>query len=333
VRALFGQDFLATATSLSLSNANLSDRQVARLVRSFPRIESLYIDNIPLGDETARAYASLRGVVNLSLGHTDVSEDLPHNLRGCALLSYVALSSARIDGDALGALSALPAVTSLGMQDCEITDEQLRDLVKMPALKRVALRHCTRIGDDALLYLGQIPKLDSVDIRETGITGAGLKFLGGLRSLQFLNLSGTPLADDALANVSALPVLAMLDVHDTPLTDAALAHLKRMTWLANLNLAGTRVTDDGLAALQAMTGLYWLNLDNTAVSDQALASLSALPKLTQLTIRNARITDAGISSLTGFPALTNLQVRGDHITSAVIKALEAKRPGLIIVAD
>jgi Leucine rich repeat len=114
------------------------------------------------------------------------------------------------------------------------------------------------IGPSQLAPIGNLARLEYVDVSKTNITDADLVHFKGLRQLDYLDLSGTAI------------------------TDAGIKHLQPLSRLRRLDLSGTKVTDGGLKHLQCLTRLRELGLCNTAITNAGLANIQYLDKLRYL---------------------------------------------------
>ena len=95
-------------------------------------------------------------------------------------------------------------------------------------------------GDLGVLKdLGMVVELD---LKNTGITDAGLEHLSGLTNLKRLHLEKTKITDAGLEHMKGLGELEYLNLYGTAVTDAGLEHLKGLGKLRNLYLWQTGVS-------------------------------------------------------------------------------------------
>jgi Leucine-rich repeat (LRR) protein len=173
------------------------------------------------------------------------------------------------------------------------------------------------VDDEALTFVGQLPKLELVDLTRTRVTDAGLAKLVGLNalktiriagfedarvdvtdaagatflkipSLQTLNLNSCRITDAIVPQIARLPALKDLYLYSNPITDAEIPTLKALK-LSRLGLGSTKVTDASAEAFNEMTTLSTLILNSTAFSDKGLSRLTSL-KLDGLYIVRCPIT-------------------------------------------
>jgi len=93
--------------------------------------------------------------------------------------------------------------------------------------------------------------------------------IGQLRRLEYLDLAHSPVTDAGLAHLQGLTALQFLSLDDTKISDAGLVHLKGLARLQTLLLGLTTVGDAGLPHLKPLTALKMLSLYLTSVSDGA----------------------------------------------------------------
>jgi hypothetical protein len=110
-----------------------------------------------------------------------------------------------------------------------------------------------RRSDAELAHIGNLRRLESLDLSGTAVTDAGLAHLKGLTRLQSLRLSGTTVTDAGLAHLKGLTRLQTLTLDYTEVSDLCLPHLKGLNGLRFLSLFRTKANETGLEELrQAM---------------------------------------------------------------------------------
>jgi len=216
--------------------------------------------------------------------------------RGAGVVLEVVLSGTAIADDDLAALSKLPNLQRLGLDNTQVTDAGLAHLSQSPSLVWLWLGK-TRVTDAGLTHLQGLTTLQGLLLGDTQVTDAGLAHLTGLTNLQQLWLSGTPITDAGLAHLTGLKNLRELWLVRTLITDAGLKYLKDLTSLRRLWLGSTQVTDAGLTHLQGLTKMERLDLEGTRVTDAGLARLKALTRLQGLALEDTQGTKEGIADL------------------------------------
>jgi hypothetical protein len=176
-------------------------------------------------------------------------------------------------------LRRLTTVEDLCLFLSHITNQGLKTVAKLTALRTLYLSACYGIDDEGLRHLPTT--LSTLRLAVTPVTDNGLQHLKRMTRLQSLTLNSTNITDAGLAHVAHLTILQELALSDTKITDAGLRTLKGMRKMRRLDLSGTRVTDEGMKFLSAMTDLETLDIRQTQVTDKGVANLKrALPNVT-----------------------------------------------------
>ncbi len=134
----------------------------------------------------------------------------------------------KITDDAIQKISEMGSLTTeLGLNQCEVTDEQIGQLANMKTLK----------------------SLKSIEFSSLPITGSSLGMLKVCDKLENLNLSGCPyLTIDQLPSLPSLTKLNLLDCR--MVADKDIPKLASMKKLESLNLYQTSITPAGIAKLK-----------------------------------------------------------------------------------
>jgi hypothetical protein len=163
----------------------------------------------------------------------------------------------------MGAVSSLPALTSLNLTWCiYVTDEGVRAVSSCIALKSLNLYACINLTDEAVRVVSSLPALTSLN-------------LGGCKKV----------TDECMRAVSSCTALKSLNLTDcVNLTDAGVRAVSSCTALTSLNLfACIKATDAGVRALSCLPALTSLDLRHcrkvTAAGVRALRITTAAPSL------------------------------------------------------
>jgi hypothetical protein len=126
----------------------------------------------------------------------------------------------------------------------------------------------------------QFPTIRTLIFRVPSLTDSDLASLGELRRLEFVDLTGTAITGPGLVHLQEARGLRTLTLSESAVTDRGLASVSCLTQLESLDLDGTAVTDAGLRELQTLTNLRELSLSNTRVTELAVTELrKRLPDL------------------------------------------------------
>jgi hypothetical protein len=176
-------------------------------------------------------------------------------------------------------------------------------------------------NDADMALLANLPKLKSMELNNTKVTGAGLAVLKTLPALDFVTLIGIKL----LRDVDLLPLkecrsLVRLELGNTgdKLPSAALEPIFELDQLRDLALGGTALGDDDLKKIAGLQKLQKLNLAGNTLNAVALEQLKALPDL-DLLMLDLKNLDRPVD-FAAFPRLTQISFRGLTIEKVKILA-------------
>ncbi len=156
----------------------------------------------------------------------------------------------------------------------------------------------SKIADEDLRWLLELPKLRHLDLSYAPITDKGIAIVGHLRTVEYLLLNQLPITNQSIVYISNLANLKELEVISSDrIRGTNLQYLGRLPKLRNLALSSTLVNDSALSGLSALKQLEGLHLGHTRVSDQGMSSVAVLPNLKVLTLNDTEITDAGLIEL------------------------------------
>lgn len=183
-----------------------------------------------------------------------------------------------------------------------ITDEGVKALENLTALRSLTITTCLGVTDEGLKSIALLSKLENLRLGGPvfdHVTDKGIKALSTLPQLQSLyidqGIDATDEGLEALSKASSLHSIYLFSRHFTDEGVKALADLKR---LRSISLLVTpHITDEGLKALAGLEELHTISfISAQGVSDEGLMALSAMPRLRRINIRAAtRVTENGVS--------------------------------------
>src|SRR4051794_37334433 len=110
--------------------------------------------------------------------------------------------------------------------------------------------HAGWVTDSDIADLAKLPALSRLDLSQTRITDRGLLDLKTAPALTEINLYYAELiSDQGIAVVKSLPHLRRLNLRGTRVTDSTLQLLNRLASLESLDIGFAQVTDSGIAQL------------------------------------------------------------------------------------
>jgi Leucine-rich repeat (LRR) protein len=204
------------------------------------------------------------------------------------------------------------SLTTLDVQHTEITDvglETIGDLLRLESLNLAG----TAIDGRGLAHLASLDKLQHLDLRDTAIQPEHLQTLDALTSLRTIHLPEAVITDDVLAGIGRLAHLRSLILAKAPISDRGLASLVRLKQLEALDLSETGITDAGLTHLAGLTNLRQLRLSHTRITGAGLFHLARLASLQELDLAETAVDDAGLAHLADMRRLATLQLTGTQV--------------------
>ena len=197
-------------------------------------------------------------------------------------LSGSLYSPSERDGTGVQHIAHLANIEKVDLNFTATSDAGLGSIKLFQELRKLHLRGCENITDDAITHLSEITHLQNL-ILPYQIGDQGLAHLKGLREMQDLVLSSTQITDAGLVHIQEMAELHTLQLNGCEnLTDAGIVHLSGLKNLQVLNLNATQITDAGLPHLARLTNLQQLDLGNCLkVSMDGIQTLQAeLPACT-----------------------------------------------------
>jgi uncharacterized protein (TIGR03067 family) len=285
---------------LELSGDNIDDA----LLKSLPKLPlqgqlGLYSDK--LTDAGIRAVADCRKLTAITLDGKQLTNACLEHLTGLPELQRVALGK----NFTRGAFDVLSRLESLTILDVTELKPELSDLKKVPKLKTLSLSGKKYDDEAARTIADTFKSLDSVYLRHTSITNAGVEHLSRIKTLKILTLDDS-LVDDGMAE--------------------SIRKMKQLTWLS---LEHCAIGDDTLAALSECPDMWYVFLVQTQVTDKGLANLPKLKKPLSLYLAHCKsVTDDGIKSLSQLTDSPNLHIAlwGSSVTEKGYNELKAALP-------
>jgi hypothetical protein len=191
-----------------------------------------------------------------------------------------------------------PGIRSVTLQGYEVSDEDLEALSGWKDLERLEVVDGAKVTDKGAKAIGKLPKLRSVGLHDTTITGAGVTAFGKHDSL----------AHFALTNTTSEGQVQSLE-------------LKELPKLETVTLAGEGITQVVLANLPQLqrVGDFPRSLE--------VADISGLGRVRELDFRGTRLKSLSLSDV---PLLEALDLRQTELPDGAVAALRNTFPGVKI---
>lgn len=134
-------------------------------------------------------------------------------------LKTLSIHSAVVSLDAMAAVSRMPSLWRLELQDSPLDERLLQPLRASKSLTAVWLPR-TGLNDEAISVLAGIPHLDWLILDGNEITDHGIQFLSAATQLKTLWIRETRVTDQGLLALASLEKLTTIAAQKSPVTEA-----------------------------------------------------------------------------------------------------------------
>ncbi len=214
----------------------------------------------------------------------------------------------------------------------QISSKEVAALSKMTSVRRINLNGAAGFNNSTFAKLkNRFPKLQYLDLSDTGITGAGLKYLVGSPHLKCLLLENVELSRGGLQHLKHLK-LEVLDLEGTNVRDAQLANIRQMTSLRTLVLDWA-ISDVGLKNITRLKHLEHFSITLSRATDNGMQYLGGLHELRSIAYGSShgqyasgdKTTGSGLVHFRNLKQLEFLDLSGNSVRSAHLKHLKPLR--------
>lgn len=193
-------------------NAYTGSDEALRIAPAFPRLKRLYLHKGQATDESMACLADLKGLTTFFIWDaTAITDSGAHHLAELENLEAIHLSNSQTGDAALKALSKLPKLHRISMQQNVFTDAGLAHLAEMKQLSSLWIGLGKgKITDAGVAHFADLENLEELDLQHCKITDAGLEHFKKLKKLRMLFLSASSVTDAGLATLrEVLPDLTV----------------------------------------------------------------------------------------------------------------------------
>lgn len=210
------------------------------------------------------------------------------------------------------------AITHVDLRGTDASDETLVAVGKLASLEQLDLRECG-ISDAGLEHLTALTKLKALRLSgkegDCSVSDDGMVAVGKLTSLKVLAIDYLWISEDGLGELAALKELQELYMAETTIADEAIDVMAGFPNLKKLRVARTRIGEAALASLPKLSKLEELDLSECAqISDSAMGPLSEMKSLKKLNLWRVNLSDEGIEPLAGLMNLENLNLDNTRLS-------------------
>ncbi len=248
----------------------------------------------PLGP-LFREIATLPAFYYLHLEGVTLTEEDIQMLVKIPNLRWLRLVNVSISPEGVQQLAESKTLDTLGLIRIKggLTDEHLRSLDEIESLRTLYLVDAqfasnfklkpSRVTNEGLAVLGQMPKLTRLVLILPEITDEGFQIVERLQQLETLEIIGVDITNRSLAVIGKL------------------RNLRHLTLSRNQNLDS--FSDRGFQSLENLTDLEEVLLLNVNAGDQTMKVLGQLTKLKLIRLHDHHATNEGLSHLANLHAL------------------------------
>ena len=313
-------------TTLALTNSGITDATVEMIVQSFPKLIDLNLSsNTNMTSGVVKIVSSIPQLQQLSLVQNRVNDIGARKLSKLQELRVLDLRGNMEAGDsALKVISALPKLTAFKHRSTSVSDTGLESLSQSLTLTSLLMQDFN-VTDQSGPSLAKLGKLTQLEVfRCQGFGSQGVLALKGM-GLTRLTIRDLPnVNDEGMAVFADLPKLKRLYLHElSSVSDSGLKNLASLQSLELLDIwAVQQMTDATVDVIAALPKLKELTIKGTAVSDATIDKLLGMQSLQSLTFKdNSSVTNEGAQKLA-----TRKWVKLDLGTSGTGDSSEAAAP-------
>lgn len=198
----------------------------------------------------------------------------------------------------LAFLANMEELTSLTLNGCAVTAEQLTNVASATNLQNLHLSNC---GLSSIAPLSALTRLEVLDLSDNFISD--LSPLSGCLSLKELRLGSNGISD--ASPLAGLTQLTLLELSDNQLEDAGV--LEHCTAMEELDLSGNQLTS--ISFIASMPALHTFSAANNRLSQ--LGNLSGCKSLENLDVSHNVLTK--IDGVEKLPKLHNLSLNYNDV--------------------
>jgi serine/threonine protein kinase/WD40 repeat protein len=322
-----GSDWLATEgfrnlRLLTLIDVTLTAVDCQRLAK-LPSLNALRLTRVPVDPSGAAWLGQAPRLAELQLQECQLHDDVLRSLAQPAppRMSYLELTNnPGVTDDGIAALAALPALNGLDVSRNGITG---RTLSQLPHVTTLRLDHCP-LAPEAVAAILQIPTLTSLSLSGVPLDDSVLLDVPALApKLLSLELAGTQISGSGLAKLTAINYL---NLKDAPVTDEGLQIVATLPKLRSLLIGARQVSDAGLKSLARSPSLTLLEVQELPMSPPVVQALTALQGLQELTFRGGPVGDTQVPTLSELKRLRFLNFYQTELSQAGLKQMQAALP-------
>ena len=227
------------------------------------------------------------------------------------------LSSRPVSGRIPPEFGQLSALTELDFRGNDLTGGISPELAELSELRHLDLHGNLLLGGTIPPGLGNLSKLEYLDLNATGLTGGIPTELGTLSNLQRLDLGQNRLTGSIPREIASLSKLKSLSLHKNNLTGDIPSELAKLSNLEFLYLMTNRLTGSIPPELGQLSNLSALNLSKNRLTGEIPQELAYLFELFSLRLRGNQLTGEIPSWISDLSRMDSLDLSQNQLTGPI----------------
>ncbi len=201
-------------------------------------LQSLNLNDCPVGDVEMGYIAHLTGLFQLSIDGTRVSPAGYEKLYRLTSLREISMTGTRLGVPGRIFIGNQPYLADIDADIADLDDDWLIGLPPMEHLVFLSLDDIEGITDAGIAEIAKHRNLKNLYLSYTGITDVGVKNLQTLKRLERLWLEGTKVTDASMAGFRTMPNIAEIGIAYTTVTNEGLMELSGIRTLKKVGIRG-----------------------------------------------------------------------------------------------
>lgn len=234
-----------------------------RHLRGHKRLREIDVTNMPISGEHLDVLSTLPNLEVLNCTPKSKGKEALVHIGKCKKLRVLRVYGGQVPDDALEQLRSLKELEELTLTGNPVSDG-LRVARYLRRLRELSVTD-TRVTDDALAALSELPHLTKVFVGGPNLTDAGVQHLSRCSTIERLAIASQEVTADGLANLRRMPRLVYLDL-EVPLTEAQLLEdIPKIHGLKSFLFPRKRISEEARNELEAILPqccISWLGADD-----------------------------------------------------------------------
>lgn len=177
------------------------DKDIDHILR-FKNLRLVDLSDSDVSDAGAAKLANLPNLECLILRHVNINGSCLSKLTSLKNLKYLYLGWNDLKAGELAAVKKMPALEDLQLTKTHLRDADMASLQGATNIQRLVLMEEHLLTDKSIPYIKTLKNLNSLDVRQTGITASGLVQLKSM-DLKSLKLESRSYSDQDKAKIKA----------------------------------------------------------------------------------------------------------------------------------